>query len=382
MRPFLFAAGVLIAGAFCCSMAFTNQRLDVNVNMTETMKIPDAFIGNRPQTSPFFENDSTAWFFWRGNADSVKVAGDWSDWRPLPLKRLDSEGMWFRREVFPSDARLDYKFIINDHEWILDPLNPLISQGGFGPNSELTMPHYIRPAELLSSPSVRQGVVLDTILTSTILQQERRIQIYLPADKKPLGSPRALAIFLDGSEFLNLASANTVLDNLIAAQKICPIVAAFETPHDRMAEYTSKPGEAFEHYFIDELVPFVLQCAQVSIDPQNRAVIGVSLSAAYATQLVCRNPHLFGGCAAMSPAYWFDNARVYHLVKNSSLTDVRFYLDRGVFEGRSIAFADSMKEALQNQGYLFDWHVWHEGHSWGSWRAHLKHALQFLFPHR
>ena len=40
------------------------------------------------------------------------------------LTRIYPISFFYRYETFERDARLDYKFIINESNWILDPRNP------------------------------------------------------------------------------------------------------------------------------------------------------------------------------------------------------------------------------------------------------------------
>ena len=103
----------------------------------------------RTQGIPFIE-DSTANFIYLGTPNSVSVPGDFNGWSTSawPMTHLSQTNFWYRSENFELDARLDYKFVMNGSNWILDPENPNICQGGFGPNSELSMPLYVQPWEI------------------------------------------------------------------------------------------------------------------------------------------------------------------------------------------------------------------------------------------
>lgn len=327
---------------------------------------------------PVFENDSTALFFYRGAADSVRIAGDWSGRHPLPMGYDSIAGLWFRRETLHPTARVDYKLIVND-EWMLDPRNPRTCAGGFGPNSELAMPRYQAPSEINPRAGVPNGTLSETTLFSRALDERRTVQIYFPAGYES-HADLPLALLLDGGEFLALASAQTVLDNLIADRLIEPLIAVFETPHNRMEEYGGKPDEPFERYLLDELLPVIEGSARISKTAGRRAIIGVSLSAAYAAQFAYLHPEQFGCCAAFSPAFWYDGRRIFELFKEGEARSLRVYLDRGAYEGASIAVADSVRDLLLAKGYDFRWNLWYEGHSWGNWRAHLDEALQYFFP--
>ena len=119
---------------------------------------------------PFIE-DSTANFIYRGSAASSNIAGDFNDWNPSawPMTNLSQTNFWYRSVIFELDARLDYKFVLNGGTWILDPENPKTCEGGYGPNSELAMPLYIQPWEIIYRPAVQQGIILNrTIYSPTV----------------------------------------------------------------------------------------------------------------------------------------------------------------------------------------------------------------------
>lgn len=62
-------------------------------------------------------------------AQSVAVAGDFSDWRPVPMKRQKS-GVFVRHVPTPSEE-FEYKFVI-DGKWTRDPDNPQLTPNPFG----------------------------------------------------------------------------------------------------------------------------------------------------------------------------------------------------------------------------------------------------------
>ncbi|MDZ7623881.1 MAG: hypothetical protein U5J96_05460 [Ignavibacteriaceae bacterium] len=56
---------------------------------------------------------------------------------------------------------------LNGSNWILDPENPNTCQGGFGPNSELSMPLYVQPWEINYNPNIAHGTVVAKTIFST-----------------------------------------------------------------------------------------------------------------------------------------------------------------------------------------------------------------------
>jgi 1,4-alpha-glucan branching enzyme len=76
--------------------------------------------------------------FFAPSAKSVAIAGSFNRWNPEndKLTGPDKKGVW--RITLPlSEGRYEYRFIINDSEWVLDPSIPSVDDGLGGENSIL-----------------------------------------------------------------------------------------------------------------------------------------------------------------------------------------------------------------------------------------------------
>lgn len=78
----------------------------------------------------------TVWirFMYTNNtADSVAVAGDFSQWTPVPLspRTVNGETVWTGL-VPVSQGEHEYQFVINGERWVTDPLAPVKRGDGFG----------------------------------------------------------------------------------------------------------------------------------------------------------------------------------------------------------------------------------------------------------
>ena len=73
------------------------------------MSIVDSFMNAAP-AFPYLEQDTLAYFLFRGNASTITVPGDANQWNPgaFPMTLLSGTNLWYRTEVFEPDARLDY----------------------------------------------------------------------------------------------------------------------------------------------------------------------------------------------------------------------------------------------------------------------------------
>lgn len=78
----------------------------------------------------------TVWvrFLYPNNeADSVSVAGDFSQWEPVALSPRTVEGKTVWTGLVPvSPGEHEYQFLINGERWVTDPLAPVQRSDGFG----------------------------------------------------------------------------------------------------------------------------------------------------------------------------------------------------------------------------------------------------------
>lgn len=66
-------------------------------------------------------------------ASSVAVAGDFSEWEPIPMseKTVDGQTVWTGMVPVPKDEH-QYMFVIDGSRWVTDPLAPVQRSDGFG----------------------------------------------------------------------------------------------------------------------------------------------------------------------------------------------------------------------------------------------------------
>lgn len=321
---------------------------------------------------------STAWFVYRdAAASSVSVAGDFNSWKAGSdmMEKVSGTDLFYMRREFEFNARLDYKFVVSGSRWILDPLNPDQVTGGFGPNSELAMPEYIQPAEIIFNPGIPHGELIEETFTSKILGNTRKIFFYTPPGYGEGDTWYYPVLFVhDGGEYISLAGMVNVADNLIASGEIEPLIIVFIDPVDRTGEY--KAGEGFMRMIVEEIVPLVDARFTVDPRPAARGMMGASLGGLISIHMTWNNPRLFGFCASQSGAFMADYTDAVKIVEAGPPREINFYLDWGTYEP-SIAFSnEEMREAILRGGHHLECKVYPEGHSWGSWRAHLDDILK------
>ncbi len=330
---------------------------------------------------PFIE-DSTANFIYLGNVSSVSVPGDFNDWDPniWAMTRLTQTDFWYRSVNFEMDARLDYKFILNGGTWILDPENPNTCQGGYGPNSELAMPLYVQPWEIVPNPNIPQGTVLSKVINSAIVGTNYDLYIYLPPGYDSLSSTTYPSVyFQDGSEYISLGKAVNVINNLLDSAKIQPVVCVFVKPNNRNEEYAGSLRNQYTQFFVTELVPFIDANYKTRTDRKERLVLGDSFGGNISALISYNHPEVFGLCGLHSAAFWPNNYEAYNLIVNGTVEDIKWCSVWGTYESLYTNLRP-FRDYLISAGYELDWLERPEGHSWGLWRANIDRILEYFYP--
>jgi enterochelin esterase-like enzyme len=78
---------------------------------------------------------------------------------------------------------------------------------------------------IVRNPASPAGEVHKHTIKSAILKNERNLSVYTPPGYKTDGTPYALLVVFDEGSYLETVPTPVILDNLLAASKIPPMVA-------------------------------------------------------------------------------------------------------------------------------------------------------------
>jgi len=345
----------------------------------------DSFFNNT--RFPYAEADAasptgyTTYFVYRGAPNSIVSAGDFNFWNANAtdrLQQLPSTTFWYLGKNFESEARLDYKLVLNGSTWILDPTHNKTVSGGFGPNSELAMPKYVQPEEIQFRANIPHGRIETTTLASRFLNNTRTVKIYLPPDYDTSTRLPGVIIVHDGLEYLSLAYLDRVLDDLHERKEITTPIAVFIPPVNRNAEYYQNQRDLFGRFIVEEVLPYVESRYRVSKSARQRANLGESASGHTIFYLAFKYPQVFGLGAGQSS---YISSELQALAAAAPDTSLRFYFDVGTYDLAGFLQTNrNWRAQLSGRGFKVKYAEFFEGHSWGNWRAHLDDVLRFLFP--
>ena len=336
--------------------------------------------------SPIIEDRRVTFFYISPDAREVRLEGDWTNWQPsAAMAYLPDTPLWYRVEQFPRHARLEYRIVVNGHRR-LDPRNPRVAQGKFGPHSELAMPEYYEPREITDSSRIDRGIVEPHWMTSSELADRRTFWVCLPPHFDKLRH-YPVAYFNDGGDYLHLADVPRIADYLIARGDVPPFIAVLVNPNAREKEYARNNSHA--RFIVNELVPWMDANYPTQPDASSRAIIGASFGGLQAAHIARRRPNIFGLVSGQSGYYSYqDDALIKDYAAAPSL-GIRFHLIVGQFEKdlngtglpemNLVAAQRRFASVLQEKNYEVASAEYPEGHQWGFWRTHIGDALRFFW---
>ena len=175
----------------------------------------------------------------------------------------------------------------------------------------------------------------------------------------------------------------TILDNLIAAKKIKPVIAVFidhrepvdRTNNKRMEELAM--NARYLKFFTDELIPKIESTYQVEKDASHRAILGTSMGGLSAAYFVFAKPEVFSMAGIQSPAF-YTRPQIYSLCDNPSNTKVKISMTAGLINDTSES-GQKMKGIFEGNACEYHYREVNEGHSWGNWRNLIDDILIDLF---
>ncbi|WP_425614371.1 alpha/beta hydrolase-fold protein [Anatilimnocola sp. NA78] len=253
-------------------------------------------------------------------------------------------------------------------------------------------------------PGVPQGKVTSgTFTESEIFPGTRRdYSVYVPAQYSA-DKPASLMVFMDGNGYAKVDGAfrvPVVFDNLIH-QKAMPVtIAVFVSPgtipalkpgakdrSNRSFEYDSL-GDRYARFLVDEFMPVALKGLNVTSDPKQRAVSGISSGGICAFTVAWEKPDQFG--KVLSHIGSFTNIRggwaypgLVRKTKNAP-KPIKVYMQDGkddlnnLFGNWPLANED-LAAALRFAGYEHRFVMTGGGHSGGPGGEVLPEALRWLW---
>jgi len=335
---------------------------------------------------PWISSDTIV-FLYNSSASSVHFVGDMTGWGikdDYRAKKIGTSSIWYLLKTFPTDARLDYKVVTNGSNWYMDSYNPKQQLSGFGYNSAFSMPEYDSSEYLVENPNIAKGTLSEPqLISSSNLGHNVRYWVYMPTGYTNLSNLSTIYV-ADGQEYKQkgMGSMVVVLDNLIAANLINPVIAVFVDPVNPSTSQNQRAelflnNTSYANFFAQELVPFIDANYKTNPNALSRAILGTSYGGNNATWFGYQIPETFKLIASQSPAFQSNVLTLYS--NSSSLGMSKYFISTGVINDTEF-YADQLEQILISKGVPYKYMKVNEGHSWGNWSALLDDILVYFFP--
>lgn len=363
------------------------------------------------------EDEVLVTFLWRGDRETknVVILGGIAGWHVIQnqMARLLQTNLWYKTYHVPSDTRMSYWLSPNDSliplnevedwkervsTWQPDPLNLHLhsfEKDAYQSDkmmgiSIVELPNAPSQPWILSRANVPSGYVQCYQLESSILENERNVWIYTPPGYTCNNQPYGLLILFDGLTYIHQIPTFTILDNLLADKAIPPLIAVLIDsigPSTREHELSCYPP--FLEFLRKELVPWIRQHYQVTMNPRQTVIGGSSCGGLCAAYVGFNAPEMFGNVLSQSGAFMVkpENKNVdeylAHQFSSMPTLPLRFHMDVGLFECETgingepsfLAANRYMHDILHKQGYPIHYIEYSGSHDYLCWRGTLAEGL-------
>ena len=227
---------------------------------------------------------------------------------------------------------------------------------------------------------------------STVTGTRRKANVYLPPGYSS-GHKYPVLYLLHGiggdeHEWLNVASPNVILDNLIADGKAVPMIIVFPNGRaladDRAVGNPFTPEKAagfakFERDLLDCLIPAVQAKYSTFTDREHRALAGLSMGGGQTLNFGLAHLDTFAWLGAFSSAP--NTKPPAELVPDPAVAREKLkllYLSSGNQDGL-ISISQGVHRFLKEHDVPHLWNVDDHGHDGATWGSNLYHFTQRIF---
>ena len=367
-------------------------------------------------TSPEINADNTVTFrLFAPNVQKVEVTGDLLPTQKMetqmgeidvPGKALltkDEKGVWSYTTPAPLPSELySYSFVI-DGVSVTDPNNVYLIRDV----ATVTNIFIIGGgrADMYKVNEVPHGTVARRWYNSPVLNMDRRITIYTPADYEQSKEEYPVLYLLHGAggdeeAWVALGRTAQILDNLIAQGKAKPMIVVMTNGN---AGQQAAPGESargmykpsfmgdtrmdgdFEKSFPD-VIKFIESNYRVKTDKADRAIAGLSMGGFHSMHISKQYPDMFDYVGLFSAAIMPREGVTSEVYQNMeeklniqfSKKPKLYWIAIGNTDFLYKANTD-FRKLLDENNYPYEYHETGEGHIWKNWRMYLTEFVPMLF---
>jgi enterochelin esterase-like enzyme len=359
-------------------------------------------------------------------AGAVVLNGSWDIGKDIPMTK-DDQGIW-SVTVGPLGEQLWWYCFMVDGVKVLDPGNGEYSRDGAKLDNWLMIPGPFSDSWEFKA-DVPHGAVQSVWYPSEILKQKgRRMYVYTPPDYMTSNARYPVLYLLHGGggdedQWINLGRTNVIMDNLIAAGKMKPMIVVMPngnanqivaqgygygpTPRPAGPGRGAAPGGAgrgaaapgaggappagagrgmmsmpyegsYPHSLVKEIIPFIDKNYRTLPTKDNRAIAGLSMGGMHTVQATNNNPGVFGWIAVWS-AGGQDTPEFKAALGKLKASGVKHYYVGAGTNDFALPGSQALYKLTQAAGLTTSWHETPGPHYYLIWRVFLGDFGSMLF---
>lgn len=226
---------------------------------------------------------------------------------------------------------------------------------------------------------VAAGTLTDDIrIESKVLGYALQYRVYVP--DSATGQALPTLYVTDGAWYLEQGRMQAVLDEMIAAGRIAPVIAVFVDARDPDRLETNRRNKQlickldYASFFSTELVPRIDATYPTRRSPASRTILGLSFGGLNAACFGLSIPHVFSNLAMQSPASGEMLSIVADEYRRNDRLPLRMFLSVGT-RNDNTDDGRRFRRVLEDKGYALAYFEVSQGHNWNNWGPLLPEVL-------
>jgi len=343
---------------------------------------------------PLVEGD-TVHFLYRGKGSDLAIGSDLFGARQdRAMTRVAGTDLFYYSAKLERDARVNYVFIRDYEDHIVDPLNHRKTKSNvYGREMEMNsggeamdmswfaMPEWKAPTFFATPDSREKGRIESREFKSKVADHAKiALDVYLPAGYDQGKTKYPVAYVWGGEQAIEAGKMPRALDNIIG-ESVRPLLAVFIKPAGRM------PPQKTSAMFATELIPYIDKNFRTIASRDSRACIGAGFDGFAAIANTFAQSKLVGKAGALSMFMFGSMKKSLEPTISSANKPLDLYLDWGKYDLRSPDEAWDLAQAnrdfvktLRDRGFHPKGGELHEGTGWSSWKNRTETVFSALFP--
>lgn len=341
------------------------------------------------QSVRIFAENNVAFSIYAPKASAVSVSGDFSGGYPaLQLTKADN-GVW---SVTMPKLRPDvytYDFTV-DGVKTFDPKNPQYKEGENGLSNIFEMPG--EESDYCAIKNVPHGKVASVWFHSSVTNNTARMHVYTPPGYENIKT-KLPVLYLqhgggdDDATWTTVGKANFILDNLLAAGKIKPMIVVMPMGHPSPG-FFMEPGTDTDPYYkqlFSEIMPYIESHYKASGKREDNAFAGLSMGGIQAYNIALFHPEKFGYILPLSTGYFAPQLKILeekysNVLKNPEINKLKlFWIAMGGEHDIAYANGKSTLALLDKYGIKYKTYDYPGAHTFVTWRHDLLEFAPLLF---